>query len=688
MASDLLKTIMYSRMLVALAHGARFCDFDADKLDAISEVPATYLGDFWDFCLRIMGHPLRHVAMWVGRDTIYDADNGYPVSYQQGWKGAWVRGDISLADTTTYGPDTAEFAAVPSALTDDLIDKCMTRNGIGYCSGSNLVVSVGGMDNGTYAITTIYSPTGAGAAWAVDTDTITVVDGVGSITVVGGPCYVHLVVVEPGGANPPEETPTEYAPIVLYPRCEGVTNPQSVDTLTPELAWSFYDQNADGQYAYELLVASSEAALASDTGDMWDTGKTVSASEAITYAGSALSWSHTYYWKVRVWDDSSYQMRSAWASGQFTTEEGGTPPPPPTNTAPNVPGSPKCEGSTNPTDITTITPEFTWTHSDTDGDAQHAYRILVSSTEALLAADTGDLWNSGVVVSPTSAATYEGTTLEWGETYYWKVMVWDAGEGHLPSPYCAAQTFSTLAGGGGAATPGPAIREHFRLGAGRSLEWLGTSLVDSGLRATQIGDPSEAGTCLITSLSVQADAVPLVTRIYPQTADGLTLSLASKAAPDGYTISPTGEYVERDASVEDYGIIEQWRKFDDIVLAESASWVVHPEMAANALLDRSVEILRRYGQSNSYYELGVVCNEAIRVGEIIRVVYYGYSDDGQYIGIDEDLYVTAVTSMVDDAGLYVNALEVATVDAARMTEAAVLARAVQATRRRPRSQKF
>src|SRR5271157_2653004 len=67
---------------------------------------------------------------------------------------------------------------------------------------------------------------------------------------------------------------------VLHPvdlRCEYRANPLGVDTLAPRLSWKLAvaDPTARGlgQSAYQVLVASSEALLTRNQGDLWDSGK-------------------------------------------------------------------------------------------------------------------------------------------------------------------------------------------------------------------------------------------------------------------------------------------------------------------------------------------------------------------------------------------------------------------------------
>ncbi len=72
-------------------------------------------------------------------------------------------------------------------------------------------------------------------------------------------------------------------------------------------------------------------------------------------------------------------------------------------------------------------PEFGWQYrSDKTSDYQTAYQILVSSSRNLIELNKGDIWNSGKVISGTSAnVEFRGIPLEPLHTYYWKVRLWD-----------------------------------------------------------------------------------------------------------------------------------------------------------------------------------------------------------------------------------------------------------------------
>jgi len=97
-------------------------------------------------------------------------------------------------------------------------------------------------------------------------------------------------------------------------RCEYLANPLGIDVGGPRLSWRVdSDQRGEQQTAYEVLVASSAAMLKTDAGDLWDSGKVVSAgSLQIEYAGKALVSREDCFWKVRVWDRNGNP--GAWSS--------------------------------------------------------------------------------------------------------------------------------------------------------------------------------------------------------------------------------------------------------------------------------------------------------------------------------------------------------------------------------------
>lgn len=88
----------------------------------------------------------------------------------------------------------------------------------------------------------------------------------------------------------------------------------------------------------------------------------------------------------------------------------------------------RCEYRVNPIDIETAHPRLGWTlESRERGAKQKAYRVLVASSPEKLAADSGDLWDSGRVESDASVhVPYDGAALSSGMRCFWKACMWDA----------------------------------------------------------------------------------------------------------------------------------------------------------------------------------------------------------------------------------------------------------------------
>jgi alpha-L-rhamnosidase len=105
-------------------------------------------------------------------------------------------------------------------------------------------------------------------------------------------------------------------------------------------------------------------------------------------------------------------------------------------------GQLRCEYLRNPLGIGETSPRLSWIiESDRRREIQTAYQILVASTAELLAADKGDLWDSGKIPSDDSAQVrYAGQTLQSQTRCFWKVRLWDRhGE---PSAWSQAASWS------------------------------------------------------------------------------------------------------------------------------------------------------------------------------------------------------------------------------------------------------
>jgi alpha-L-rhamnosidase len=91
------------------------------------------------------------------------------------------------------------------------------------------------------------------------------------------------------------------------------------------------------------------------------------------------------------------------------------------------PVSLRCEFLSNPLGIDNTHPRLSWILEGQGRSLrQTAFRILVASTAENLAADNGDLWDSGKVPgNRTTGVRYAGAALHSGMKCYWKVRAWD-----------------------------------------------------------------------------------------------------------------------------------------------------------------------------------------------------------------------------------------------------------------------
>ena len=107
-------------------------------------------------------------------------------------------------------------------------------------------------------------------------------------------------------------------------RCEYKYDPLGIDIPHPRLSWQCRGEGRGlVQSAYQIVVADSEAALA--TGPyLWDTGRVESDSSSHhAYAGVPLTSGRQCFWRVRVWDGagqpSPWSKTARWEMGLMQT---------------------------------------------------------------------------------------------------------------------------------------------------------------------------------------------------------------------------------------------------------------------------------------------------------------------------------------------------------------------------------
>jgi len=95
----------------------------------------------------------------------------------------------------------------------------------------------------------------------------------------------------------------------------------------------------------------------------------------------------------------------------------------------------RCEYAAEPLGVEAQRPRLYWKlKSNARGQRQTAYRVLVASSQGMLAQDKGDLWDTGKVLSDeTIHIVYGGKPLASSQQVFWKVRVWDRED--APSPW-------------------------------------------------------------------------------------------------------------------------------------------------------------------------------------------------------------------------------------------------------------
>ena len=103
-------------------------------------------------------------------------------------------------------------------------------------------------------------------------------------------------------------------------RCQSIINPVGIDLSNPGFSWiaeSF--QRGKKQTAYQIIVDDSKHDIDNDSGKVWDSGIIDSdKSNDISYKGTSLMSNQTYFWKVKIRDESG-QTTEFCKTAQFTT---------------------------------------------------------------------------------------------------------------------------------------------------------------------------------------------------------------------------------------------------------------------------------------------------------------------------------------------------------------------------------
>ena len=177
----------------------------------------------------------------------------------------------------------------------------------------------------------------------------------------------------------------------------------------------------------------------------------------------------------------------------------------------------RCEYLTDPDGLGETSPRLSWIgESARRSEVQQAFQVLVAGSPEALAADRGDFWDSGKVVSDESAhVVYGGRPLASRTACFWKVRLWDR-DGH-PSAWSAparwtmgllspadwqARWIDSTPPRTGPENPGPAVTIRHAVyetadhAASRDVTARLAALVQAGARAVAVnsdaleGDPA------------------------------------------------------------------------------------------------------------------------------------------------------------------------------------------------------
>lgn len=228
--------------------------------------------------------------------------------------------------------------------------------------------------------------------------------------------------------------------------------------------------------------------------------------------------------------------------------------------------------------------------------------------------------------------------------------------------------------------------EHFRLGAGREIQWMWAGDTESNdLRAIAGVNPVavEANTdvCLIESFEEIEDAYDLVTRIYPYGGGNsdarVTLALAGGVTvPTDYTLNVANNYIESDVAAAAYPRIESVVQFKEIAAVDQKN--VDDRAASEELFEQALTWLQQHDAPYKSYRLRVTkVDKALLPGATIDVIYRRVVDGYEAVDIDETLTVLEATTEIDSSGIRTVALQVANVKRWPVSESEMVAKELQ-----------
>ena len=205
---------------------------------------------------------------------------------------------------------------------------------------------------------------------------------------------------------------------------------------------------------------------------------------------------------------------------------------------------------------------------------------------------------------------------------------------------------------------------HFYRSGPRALTFA-SAFTSSGVRAIQASGDLVTETAAIVDLSEQIDTFDLLTRIVPLGAGNgearLTLAASSRTAPSGYTVNKPLNYLQHNASVTTFGVIDApWIEFKDVRPISNTD--ADLQAAADMLFDQALKELTRRAidmQVATYAVNLAGCSRLLRPLQSLRLVY---RDIDSGINIDQDVNILAATWEISADAIQTTAVELSTSD--------------------------
>jgi hypothetical protein len=199
--------------------------------------------------------------------------------------------------------------------------------------------------------------------------------------------------------------------------------------------------------------------------------------------------------------------------------------------------------------------------------------------------------------------------------------------------------------------------ELFRQGAGRTIQWLGSAGVETGIVATSAGQATAVANdnpyaCVITRLnSYERDATDAVSRIYPYgagTGDArVTLADSTLALPYGVSIDRDDNYIVNTVRETSIGRREATMIARNVTAPRQAE--LGGEQAANELLRQALAELEARGvRETLVLELGGL-PQRLRAGDIITIDYRD-NFEGSPLTLVGDYTIAKITNRISANG--------------------------------------